>query len=197
MFNQNDKDEYFRIIFKKSLIISFSILIILFYSLQKFKRISINRMSPIQTEIFISDIPITHQSFKNKRIAPKKPSGFIPIPSEEDELPDELIEEMQKNTPGSKIMSTGYPVEDSPKIILEVYPQNKGFKCRGIIRLLVLISENGVVKDIEVVENSTGSNECLQLAIDAVSNSKWLPGKVKNKPVDIWIMKTYKFNIQR
>ena len=197
MLDQHNKDEYYRTIFKKSLIISLLFLILLFFSLQKFKRISINRMNPIQTEIYVSDIPITHQNIQNKRIAPRKPSGFIPIPDEEDELPGELIEEIIKSIPGSNIVSTRYPTEESPKIILEIYPQNKGFECTGIIRLLVLISKEGVVKDIEVVENSTGSDECLQLVIRAVNDSRWLPGKIKNKPVDSWTMKTYKFNIKR
>jgi len=191
-----EKTLLFSKIFKISLIISLIFITLLLYLFPKFDKLPDLRKQKIKIEIYVSDIPQTKQK-SQIALLPRKPYGVIPIPSETDELPEEIT------TPGSddsgsitgNLLTAGGPPEIPAKPILEVYPNVSGVDCKGYVRLLLLINKLGRTETIEVLENTTLSNECLSLVINAVKRNLWIPAKVDNKPVKSWVTKTYKFNI--
>ncbi len=80
----------------------------------------------------------------------------------------------------------------TPRQILEVIPEREsGFK--GVIKLSVRIGRDGLVKDHKVVQNTTGSPECLSRVLQAAYKSKWQPVKLEGKVVEYWTEKTYRF----
>lgn len=192
---QANKIYYFRIL-KISLIISLSIIIVLFYSFPKFGRLAKSRTNTIQIEVYISDIPVTQQP-KDKRLpVPQKPKGYIPVPGIDEELPAELNILQSKGIVSGTNVPMGVPVEIAAKPILEIYPQVSGVTCKGVIRLLLLVNRFGRIESVEILENTTSSKHCLKLAIQAAKKSRWIPAKVNNEIVDSWVTKIYKFNIK-
>jgi TonB family protein len=92
---------------------------------------------------------------------------------------------------------SGIPAETPARPILEVYPDVSGFFCKGFVHLLLLVNEKGNIESAEVIQNSTGSNQCGEMAVEAAKKSQWMPASVDNKSVSSWVEKIYKFNINR
>lgn len=191
-----EKTLLFSKIFKISLIISLIFITLLLYLFPKFNKLPDLRKQKIKIKIYVSDIPQTKQKTKIA-LLPGKPYGVIPIPSETDELPEEITIPGSDNIDSltGNLLTAGIPPEIPAKPILEVYPNVSRVDCKGYVRLLLLINKLGRTESIEVLENTTFSNECLSLTINAVKRNLWIPAKVNNKPVKSWITKTYKFNI--
>lgn len=191
-----EKTLLFSKIFKISLIISLIFIILILYLFPKFDKLPEMRKQKIEIEIYVSDIPQTKQKTKIA-FPPRAPYGVIPIPSERDELPEEITfpESDDIGSLTGNLLTAGVPPEIPAKPILEVYPNVSGVDCKGYVRLLLLINKLGKVESIEVLENTTLSNECQSLTINAVKRNLWIPAKVDNKPVKSWVTKTYKFNI--
>ncbi len=185
-----------RQIFRVSLIVSLSMLIILFYFFPKYDISQNNPDKKLQIKIYVSDIPLTVQKTSERPKAPPKPAGLIPVPAEETELPEEF--DLEKSIDGSDIgpLAEGVPAEIPARPILEVYPDVSGTSCKGFVRILVLVDNQGKVTSVEILDNTTGSQKCLDLAIKAAKQTQWLAAKVGDKTVDSWVTKTYKFNVE-
>jgi outer membrane biosynthesis protein TonB len=185
---------YFKRIFKISLIVSLFFMITLFYLWPRFTALPFHRSAELKVDIFVSDIPVTRQPEKRMKPPPLRPNGFIPVPGNETELPDEIaISGSGENTLLGEIPS-GLPAEIPAKPILEIYPQVSGVTCKGTVRLLLLVNKSGRVTEVEMVENTTASQECLELAREAAKKSEWLPARANGKEVDSWVIKVFKFN---
>jgi len=168
----------------------------LFYLWPKFNTRPFHRSAELHVDIFVSDIPVTRQPEKRMKPPPLRPNGFIPVPGNEMELPDEItISGSGRNTLLGEILS-GVPAEIPAKPVLEIYPQVSGVTCKGIVRLLLLVNKSGRVMEVEMVENTTASQECLELAREAAKKSEWLPARANGKDVDSWVIKVFKFNIK-
>jgi hypothetical protein len=191
-----ENNAYFSRVFKFSLIASLSIMTILFYLFPKFKTIYFRQAHTIEADIYVSDIPVTRQPAEKIKPPPMRPNGFIPIPGDEIEFPEEIdISGSGRNTLLGEV-SLGIPAEVPAKPILEIYPQVSGVTCKGIVRLLLLVDKSGRVTEVEMVENTTSSSRCLELAMNAARKSEWLPASVDGKKVNSWVMKVFKFNIK-
>jgi hypothetical protein len=190
----NKLQDYYRK-FKISLIISLSVLTSIFYLFPKFASISSDEHKPVQLEIYVSDVPQTFQQ-KRQNLPPRRPRGVIPVPGDFEDLPEEItMQEDFGDDSGKRLLSSGLSPEIPPKPILEVYPSVSGVTCKGYVRLLLLINKNGITESLEILDNTTGLDTCLKLAVDAALKSKWIPAKVENQSVESWVTKTYKFNI--
>jgi TonB family protein len=176
--------------------ISLGILTLVFYVFPKFASITEERRQKIKIKLFVSDIPQTRQTH-DSRTPPPKPSGVIPVAGEEDEFPKEISIRHELGISSGDPLAAGIPPEIAAKPVLEVYPNVSGVTCKGYVRLLLLINEQGRVELIEVLENSTRIDQCQKLAIEAAKKSRWIPAKVNEKSVDSWVTKTYKFNIKK
>lgn len=89
------------------------------------------------------------------------------------------------------------PYDEAPRATNRLrikYPKdalNNGIE--GVVSLKVLIDKKGVVKETEIVN---GIDELNEAAIEAVKNLKFIPGKYKGKPVDVWIRIPVTFSIE-
>lgn len=185
---------YFAHILKISLISSLLILTTLFYLWPRFNSLDFHRSAKLKVDIFVSDIPVTRQPENRLKPPPLRPNAYIPVPGNEMELPKEIsISGSGENTLLGEIPS-GIPAEIPAKPILEIYPQVSGVTCKGIIRLLLLVNKSGRVTEVEMVENTTASQECLELARKAAKKSEWIPARANGKEVDSWVIKVFKFN---
>lgn len=190
------KEELYKRTFKIALIASLLLLTIFFYLFPKFTKLSNPESKTIDIKIYVSDIPKTNQKKKATVPPPAKPYGFIPVPAEEADFPEEISLSKFPGTGLSQETVIGIAPEIPPKPILEVYPTVSGLSCSGYIRLLLLVNKNGVAESIEIIENTTQLDTCLTLAIEAAKKSRWIPAKVSKKAVDTWVTKTYKFNVK-
>ena len=191
------KETYFRRIFKIALFASLLLLTIIFYLFPKFAKLSNRGNKTIDIKIYISDIPQTIQPKTAAVPPPPKPYGFIPVPAEEADFPEEISLSKFPGTGLSQETVTGIAPEIPPKPILEVYPTVSGLSCSGYVRLLLLVNKKGVAESIEILENTTQLDTCLSLALEAAKKSRWIPAKVDKKAVDTWVTKTYKFNVKQ
>ncbi|GAB4330984.1 MAG: hypothetical protein Kow0037_07270 [Calditrichia bacterium] len=186
---------YWKRILRISVILVNSLFILLFYLYPKFEKYSTLQRQKIDIQIFIEDIPLTNQEFRlEKREAPDATRDLPVAFSDEPELPDslKLFVVAKRNSSGSPAAFQKHVITKA-KIIYEQYPELQKTKCNGRIRLLLLVEINGKVAEIEVVENSTGSVECLEVAKRACLNSRWLPAIQAGKPIPSWVEKTYLF----
>lgn len=182
--------------FKISLIISLLFFILLFYLFPKFTPPRRLERSRLHLEIYVSDIPLTRQNLASRKLPPRRPEQALPVVGGETAFPEDVeIPELSGEGEKTPFVS-GKPVEEPAKPLLDVYPDVSGTPCKGIVRLLLLVNYLGKIESVEVVENTTGSQKCLKLAVQAAKKSRWLPARVNHKPVNSWVPKVYKFNLK-
>jgi hypothetical protein len=191
------KEESYKRVFKIALLISLLLLTLSFYLYPKFGVLSSPEEKQIDIKIYVSDIPQTLQRSRNTPPPPAKPYGFIPVPAEEADFPEEISLSRIPGTGTTQTTLDGIAPEIPPKPVLEVYPTVSGVPCLGHIRLLILVNKNGIAETFEIIENTTQSDTCVSLAIEAAKKSRWIPAKVNNQSVDTWVTKTYKFNVKQ
>ena len=192
-----EKERVYRRTFKFALFFSLFLSTIFFYLFPKFERISQPPEEQIDIKIYVSDIPQTLQRNNATSLPPAKPYGFIPVPAEEADFPEEFSFSLIPGTGETPGLTGGIVPEIPPKPILEVYPTVSGVSCSGHIRLLLLVNKKGIAEAFEIVENTTLQDTCVSLAIEAAKKSRWIPARVNDEAVDTWVTKTYKFNVKQ
>lgn len=201
--NKNRPGDRYLIDIEKATIISFCLVILLFLLFPRYK---IQRQKPIATIITslqVEDIPLTRQG------APRQPPPrpVIPIASEDEFYPDDItIEDTEFTfddyslTEGSGL-ATGRIEIFQPRPIFEVIPeyseelQKQGIE--GIVKLHLHIDQFGLVVEVIVLENSTGSAVCANAAKSAALKGRYVPAKKNGQPADLWITRTYTFGLQK
>lgn len=201
--NKNRPGDRYLIDIEKATIISFCLVILLFLLFPRYK---IQRQKPIATIITslqVEDIPLTRQG------APRQPPPrpVIPIASEDEFYPDDItIEDTEfafddySLTEGSGL-ATGRIEIFQPRPIFEVIPeyseelQKQGIE--GIVKLHLHIDQFGLVVEVIVLENSTGSAVCANAAKSAALKGRYVPAKKNGQPADLWITRTYTFGLQK
>ncbi len=195
MLSGKEKKVYYQNVFRVTLLISLSLITLIFYIFPRFNKISYNFRGKINIEIYVSDIPQTEQKKRGRPLPPRRPLSGLPVAVENAELPDEIILNEIPGVQFGEEGAGGVPVEVPARPLLEVYPDISEMSCRGYVSLLLLVNEKGKIESVEVLQNSTGSEKCLERAIQAAKKSLWTPARVNDKPVCSWVEKVYKFNI--
>ncbi len=185
---------------EKSLLIVLAFFIIIF---QISKRWDISG-SPIEIPdviivLDIKDVPLTKQGVKK----PKPLLPTVPIPVEDPAVPEDLT--IEPTEVDFNLSLPDMPEGDGffsivqPRPIADVFPeypdseQKKG--VTGEIELSLLVDETGIVKDVQVVKNSTNSKVCEQSAIRAAYQMRFMPAKQNKKYLAVWVRKKYKFGL--
>jgi hypothetical protein len=199
------KKEY-RLNFKLSLIASLIICILLFLF---FPYIAPPTAPPPEYQSLLFTINDLAPNSTQKNIAnprPPEPKIFVPDVTDEPEiLPDEDIvsltnTENSGSGKGSSAVTGSSEALDAPQLpfvprqILEVLPKNADEDFKGYIEMKLKIGADGKVIEHKVIENTTGSQRCLQSVIAAAYKSKWEPIKIKDSKIVYWVKKTYRFN---
>ncbi len=196
------RDQY-QVVLEKSTILALILVIILFVLFPKIKVGKLIKVEGIGTALTVEDIPITRQGTPRK----PPPRPVVPIPSEDDLIPDDVtIEDTELTYENFSLSSgSGAPLGQinifQPRPIFEVIPeysedlQKKGIE--GIIKLHLHIDGTGQVINVVVLENTTGSSVCANAAKEAALKGRYIPAKKDGKPTDLWITRTYTFGLQR
>jgi TonB family protein len=192
----SDNETQFRLRFRIALILSLSLCIAVFYFFPRFGSISTPKKQAIRITIQVSEIPPTHQPLAKRPARPPVPEKGIPVVGEEAEFPEDLPLSHLAGETLTIGQAAGKPVEIPARPLLDVYPDISTTSCKGVVRLLLLVNRTGKIEAVEVLENTTGSQKCLSLAIQAARRSRWLPARINQQPVDSWVTKTYKFNLE-
>lgn len=195
-------DQY-QIILEKSTILALILVIILFILFPRIKVGKRIKNEGYGTALTVEDIPITRQGTPRK----PPPRPVVPIPSEDDLIPEdvtiedtELTFENFSSLQGSST-SLGLITIFQPRPIFEVIPeyseelQKKGIE--GVVKLHLHIDKSGQVINIVVLENTTGSTICANSAKQAAMKGRYIPAKKNGNPTDLWISRTYTFGLQK
>ncbi|HFE63509.1 MAG TPA: hypothetical protein ENK14_03730 [Caldithrix sp.] len=197
MLTRDEKNIYFYNTFKLSLVFVLFTLTLFFYLFQKFESTSVVKSAPIQVEIYVEEIPVTRQKHSARPLKPKRPSMGQIVAVEEDTYPEEMVLDESPGKGRGISKPGGVPVEVAAKPLIEYYPDVTGIRCKGVVRLLLLINKSGHVESVENLENTTHSETCLQRAKQAALKTRWIPALVDSKPVKSWVTKEYKFNMAK
>jgi len=179
------------------------ILIILIFLFSKHYKVvpPTNTRMAIISDFVVEDIPVTRQGIPRQR--PQRPEIIIPV--EDEVIPeDEVIEDFDfsvfegKDGPPGLPGGEGFIVEVLPRPIAEVFPEypkeDLKNKIEGVVTLRLFIDNRGFVKDVIVMENTTGSQRCARAAKEAAYKNRFIPARSNNNNVPIWISKRYTFS---
>ncbi len=200
---KNSPGEQYQLLLEKSTILALILVIILFIIFPKIKVGKPIKTPGIGTALTLEDIPITKQGTLRK----PPPRPVVPIPSEDDLIPDDVTIEDTELTFETFAQSSGSGALlgeiniFQPRPIFEVIPeysedlQKKGIE--GLVKLHLHIDQTGNVIDVVILENTTGSPVCARAAKEAALKGRYIPAKKNDKPTDIWIARTYTFGLQK
>jgi TonB family protein len=146
----------------------------------------------------IDMIPPTTQG----NLSRPKDLPMVPIPTEDEFLPDDLTIENTVLDQFESIPLFDFPFGSgvngvAPRPIREVIPeypeelQKKGIE--GVVELDILVNQSGRVDSVMVVRNTTGSLALERSAVDAAYRSRYFPAKNSNRVISRWIRRPYWF----
>jgi len=177
-------------------------LLILIFQVLRVIALEAGQKQTKEIKIEVAEIPPTEQI---KR-PPPPPKPSIPIPSESEDIPEDLtieatdldLSDIPPPPPppeddGSMNIFVAYDEPPSPiggfgaiQRVLK-YPEiarKAGIEGRVIVQ--VLVSEKGRVIDTRVIK-SLGHSGCDQAAVKAIRKVKWKPALQRDKPVKVWV----------
>ncbi len=196
MINRKTNDLEYRFAFKVSLLISISILTVIFYLLPRFPVKPSLKKEKLELKIYVSDIPVTLQKKLGRPLPPRRPTLGPFVAVEEADLTEQLPVETPSLPGVASQTGAGKPVEIPARPLVEFYPSMEGSSCQGEIRVLILVSSTGQVEDIQVIKNTTADTTCLHRVREAIRKTRWIPARLGGKTVSSWVSKTYKFNLK-
>ncbi|RMD92283.1 MAG: energy transducer TonB [Calditrichaeota bacterium] len=196
-----------------AIIISLVFHLFIFHGLPEFRATPIE-LKPKSIEIKVEDIPQTQQ----KVLPPPPARPSVPIPTESEEVPEDLtIESTELNwdlsqlpppPPPKEDIDQGYvfvPYDEPPRPIGGMaairkhlhYPEiARKLGIEGIVVVGVLIDENGNPIKTQVLKDSgykLGFEEAAQAAVMSV---KWIPAKQRDRKVKVWVSIPIRFRLK-
>ncbi len=186
----------------RSLITALLLLIFAFLFLPKKIERHPFSIKPIEVHIVVQEIPATLQTVQRGKPRPEKPQ--IPLAVEDPAVPEDatIAETDLRLDLGTSLWGTAgltaAPADTLlPRPVLRVMPdypeEAKKLKRAGAVRLLLRIDKQGIVRQVIVAENTTGSEECASAAVDAAQRSTYVPGRIDNRPNEMWVICEYGF----
>ncbi|MFQ5674745.1 MAG: energy transducer TonB [bacterium] len=157
---------------------------------------------PPNIVINVENIPITNQT----RIKPPPPRPTVPVPSEDESIPEDATIEETTLKYANIFEDEGPPGMPStrfipPKPIAWVFPEypeeEKKKGVHGVVKLSIHIDEKGKVIEVVVLDNTTNSEKCAQAAVDAAYGSRFRPARDGARTVNFWITQPYRFDIKK
>ena len=202
---RKNPDANLKLKYKKALEIGFVIaLFISIISFQMFRAMNLEatEIKTREIQIEVADIPQTEQV---KR-PPPPPRPSIPIPSENEDIPEDLtieateldLSDIPPPPPPpaeDEGMNIFVPYDEPPAPIggfgaiqkALVYPEiarKAGIEGRVIVQ--VQVSEKGQVIATKIIK-SLGHSGCDEAAVEAIKGVRWKPALQRDKPVKVWV----------
>ncbi len=191
----------YRKVFELSLVISLAVMLAMFQLLRAFNLEATESETP-DIKIEVADIPPTEQI---KR-PPPPPKPSIPIPTENEDVPEDLTIESTELDLSDIPPPPPPPDEDDGTSIFVPYDEpphpiggfvaiqralkypeiarKAGIEGRVIVQ--VLVSEKGEVVKTRIIK-SLGHSGCDEAAVNAIRSVKWKPALQRDKPVKVWV----------
>lgn len=201
-----DKNKLFRLSYRiniqRAAVLSLLFVILLFQLLPKRIETKKVELEPVFLSFTIEEIPVTRQTVRRGRPAPKKP--VVPLPSEDPSIPEDLtidetlIQWDAGDSPfGRSGLTTGRADTIPPRPLVQVmpeYPESlRKQKIEGSVRLLLKVDGNGSVINVVIAENSTGSDLCAEAALEAAKRSSYLPARAGERMLEMWTSCVFTF----
>jgi len=192
----------YRQVFEMSMSLALFLVIVVFHTLPAFDLVP-KQIKAKDIEIMVEDIPQTEQIKK----APPPPRPSIPIPTEDEDIPEDLtiestdldLSEIPPPPPPPEDDYGEYvfiPYDEPPRPLGGYASIQKNLKYPEIARKAglearvvvgVLIDEQGNSVKTQILKDS-GSNVGFEAAASAaVMKVKWYPAKQRDKPVKVWV----------
>lgn len=173
------------------------------------------KIEAADVEIKVEDIPQTEQIKK----APPPPRVAVPIPTESEEIPEDLTIETTEldiseippppPPPDEQSMYDSYvfiPYDEPPVPVGGLgairenlrYPkiaQQAGIEAKVIVG--ALIDERGNVVKTQILNDSGFSMGFEEAAQNAVMSVKWKPAKQRDNPVKVWVSVPIRFSLAK
>jgi len=109
--------------------------------------------------------------------------------------------EIEHNVPESDSSSTlefppGAPLPFVPRQIVEIVPSTPSdSEVKGVVRLLLKINTDGRVVKEKVIQGQELGTDIVQSAIHAARQTLWEKARVRGRPVQYWVEKSYRFGL--
>lgn len=191
----------YRKVFELSLILALFFMVVLFQSLRVIKLKATETETP-DIKIEVADIPPTEQV---KR-PPPPPKPSIPIPTESEDVPEDLTIESTELDLSDIPPPPPPPADDEGTVIFVPYDEPPhpigGFAAiqralkypeiarkagiEGKVIVQVLVSEKGQVVRTKIMK-SLGHSGCDEAAVNAIKSVRWKPALQRDKPVKVWV----------
>lgn len=191
----------YRKVIELGLVASLFFMILVFQLMRAFRLEAVESKSE-EIQIEVADIPPTEQI---KR-PPPPPKPSIPIPTENEDVPEDLTIESTDLDLSDIPPPPPPPEEDDGMNIFVPYDEPPspigGFKSiqkalrypeiarkagiEGRVIVQVLVSEKGQVVDTRIMK-SLGHSGCDNAAVQAIKKVKWKPALQRDKPVKVWV----------
>ncbi|HPG39784.1 MAG TPA: TonB family protein [bacterium] len=181
----------------------FTLLLIIF-TLQIIPKRFVNKqpeLAAVKISIKVEDIPATEQRLRHGNPAPSRP--VIPVPSDEVYPEDDTIDETNVrwtlgDSPfGRSGLTIGKADTIPPRPLMQTLPEYpeelQKKRVEGSVKLLLKVDENGRVVDVVMAGNTTGSEECRELAVAAAYKSTYIPARSDNRNIEMWTSCVYSF----
>lgn len=194
----SDRQSSYPINFRKSLVLT----LMLFNLACLFApRLDFEIREPVATSIRIDveNIPVTRQA----RRAPPPPKPTVPIPSDDETIPEDVtIEETTLKERVYDLVEGNPEVGGAhitpPRLVGPVAPEmpKDEYKhgVQGIVKLSVHVDNKGRVTEVVVLDNTTSSEKCARAAIEAAYGSRYFPAREGRRMVEAWSFITYRFD---
>jgi protein TonB len=195
----------YRKVFELSLVIALSLLVVTFYSFQKYEhKVALPPKPDIKLEVI--KIPITKMPEKPPR--PQLPS--VPVGSEDDEILDDVSIDLFDTDRNIDLSQLPPPPKDDepetfeyisvsfkPKLVKRVRPVYPDLARRagiqGTVVVRVLIDEKGNVEKAVIFKSIPMLDEA---ALAAAKQFKFIPGKQRDKNVKVWMAIPFVFKLK-
>ncbi len=196
-----DLKSRYRRVFEISMVISLFLMILVFQAMRAVQ-LEKTEVAAKEIKIEVADIPPTEQ-FKKP---PPPPRPSIPIPTESEDVPEDLTIESTELDLSEIPEPPPPPEEDDDAAIFVAYDEEPrpigGFAAiqralkypeiarkagiEGKVIVHVLVNEKGIVEKTKILK-SLGHSGCDEAAVNAIRSVKWKPALQRDKPVKVWV----------
>jgi hypothetical protein len=152
----------------------------------------------IKVKLEIESVPITRQKTLARRARPERPA--LPMPLEAETLPEyeTFLPGSTTNANGSMRSQAVHTRRDTvqPRPVFQKMPvlDNNTKEINGRVVLLLRVGTQGEILDLVLGQNTTQSEKAAQAAIQAVRQSRFRPGTIDGKAVEMWMRLEYGFD---
>lgn len=186
---------YEKIIFLITLNAVLLFFIFLFWAFPEFHFKTRMKQPHLNMTIEVADIPSTKQP-PEKPNFPRRPPfpEFVPVLADTVDFPLPLsVDTMLANQTQQIFSENGWWRPEIPaRPVVDIIPELQNIRCNGQIKLLLLISKLGKVKQVQLVWAKNLDEECVQRLMAAAQNTRWLPARFQGEYVDCWVEKSYR-----